>query len=125
MYEGFIARAREEHQCPLCERGFENPHQEADFKAGLEDVINAVPTKLQTTLSKVEGLESQLQRLTQLRPIWTEYFRLAHGELPALEAQLVDLTDELDVATARQSSVHSSLDQTGKSFNVSLGGDAP
>ena len=84
IYNNFVNMAKENHECPLCERSFDNSSQLTDLLDKLNEILAQVPTTLQTTSSDLLSAQSLLSSLQSLLPSYNEAIRIHQSELPKL-----------------------------------------
>jgi len=114
MYKRFLAIAQESHKCHLCSRDFASAAEEALFiatnTAKMDKIVPA--EKAERTKLAVKAAKNKLEQLQALQPQWDRAQQLRGKEIPALEAQLMQLSSEISAAQSRKSS----LEQEAKQF---------
>jgi len=81
MYTKFIEKSRQNHNCPLCARGFDEQQEEENFLNKMNSILARVPTSVKLAEDELAAWESKRQAIRNLVPLWEESRRISQ-ELP-------------------------------------------
>lgn len=107
IYQNFIELARENQECPLCDRGI---HGDALKKMldQMQSTIDNVPTSLQENKQLLTEQETLYEQLCGLLPTWQDITRLKDTEVPqiqqrlsAIQQSMTELNSEIKESTLR------------------------
>ena len=89
MFEAFLGQLSRTHECPLCERGFDEFNSEMALQTKLKSTMkDKSALQLSELSAKKAELEKKLNSLHSLRPVQSDIDRLRLQELPELWAEL-------------------------------------
>jgi len=94
MYKKFIEAAKQDHECPLCERAFKDQKEFEDFSQKLTTTVEKVPENLVTQKNTLKEAETSYSNLRSLLPLWEETQKLEQNEVPNLKQMLIDFGKE-------------------------------
>mmetsp|Transcript_39623 Transcript_39623/g.74414 ORF Transcript_39623/g.74414 Transcript_39623/m.74414 type:complete len:1331 (-) Transcript_39623:619-4611(-) len=73
IFKSYLARARRDHNCPLCHRCWEDNEQEQSFLSTMENNMKSAPARLDSLDVEVKSAEATVNKLKDLQPIWMQY----------------------------------------------------
>jgi len=94
MYKKFIEAAKQDHECPLCERAFKDQKEFEDFSQKLTTTVEKVPENLVTQKNTLKEAETSYSNLRSLLPLWEEIQKLEQNEVPNLKQKLTDFAKD-------------------------------
>ncbi|CAG8451576.1 13964_t:CDS:2 [Cetraspora pellucida] len=94
IYNKFVISAQKRHDCPLCDRNFEDNDEFKKFLKKLKDLASGNATDKFTDIERqIRDTDAKLKRLRELRPVWDAINRF-QSELSDLDRQVEDLQNK-------------------------------
>jgi len=94
-FETFLTQLNRKHECPLCDRGFDDTGAEIALQSKLRDLMKDKSlAQLSELNAKKAELEKRVGELHSLRPVQADIDRLRLQELPELWAELQAMENE-------------------------------
>ncbi|KAF0424542.1 P-loop containing nucleoside triphosphate hydrolase protein [Gigaspora margarita] len=109
IYNKFVISAQQHHDCPLCDRGFENDDEFRKFLKKINDLASVNVTEKITELERqIRDSDVKLKRLRELLPVWNAVSRF-QSELSDLERQVEELQNKKSETDAALEDIYVNL----------------
>lgn len=96
IYNRYIDLANQNHECPLCERQFNQEAQLKEFIQKLKEVLSTVPASNANNQKQLQDLELLSEQLKKLQPDYDAVKRIKGKELPDITTKIEENTKTLN-----------------------------